>query len=72
MPHAHNAERMFRRIQQHIDEGNASEYSIGVLKSLKSSRDTIMDNLVDAEMIGIGTVLFPSALDFNPHAISQS
>ena len=45
--HVPNAERMFVRIQQHIDQGNASDYSIGLLKSLKETRDNIMDNLED-------------------------
>lgn len=48
MLHVRNAERMFERVQQQIDQNRSSEYSIGVLKYLKEVRDDIMDNLEDA------------------------
>jgi len=44
--HIRNAERIFVRIQQHIDEGNASDYSIGLLKDLKELRDLLMSMIV--------------------------
>jgi len=46
--HVRKAEKMFERIQQHIDRGEASGYPIDLLAKLKSSRDWIMDNLEDA------------------------
>lgn len=44
--HVRNAERMFVRIQHHIDEGDASEHSIGVFESLKSLRDLLLSQIV--------------------------
>lgn len=35
LEHVEAAETLFVRIQQHIDEGNASQYSIDVLQGLK-------------------------------------
>lgn len=48
--HLTNAEEMFDRIQKKIDEGDTSDFAIGMLKALKGSRDVIRASIVKFDL----------------------